>query len=56
MDVGVWKTTIHEAAKSQTQLSNFHFYNFKLKKLCISDLTLVISSNGSHNKIIFLSK
>ena len=25
MDTGDWQATVHEVAKSQTQLSNFHF-------------------------------
>ena len=27
MDRGAWQATIHQVAKSQTRLSNFHFFN-----------------------------
>ena len=32
MDRGAWQATVHEAAKSQTQLSDFHFHTFSPSK------------------------
>ena len=32
MDRGAWLATVHRAAKSQTQLSDFHFQYFSLQR------------------------